>query len=275
MTTRRNEPMNRLFQALIVLAGVAYPTNTNAADGDRQAMTAAAREVARQIDVLQELFGTNSQLLMINGLFQQTMDFQGALINFRQKVNGNASNEQIAIAFDTVDGKLTAILAEVKALENDVPALKLVCNRLKSAEHDLHFAVFSGDGTPERQSERLYRQTLAQQGRVESLANNVGWVFARQAVLQRWKDDLDAVQKSLIALQKLEQDKKATPEQIKKQFVAVDRTWSQVVQKYEASKQNKLLLQSSVVQVDQGFGRLAPLAGVKDRRAPLSDGWSN
>ena len=203
---------------------------------------------------------------MINSLFTQTMDFQSALIEFRQNVSGKASNEQIAIAFDTLDRKLTAILGEVQFLEKDLPALKMVCNKLKSAEHDLHFAVFSGDGNP-RQPEALYRQTLAQEDRVASLASNVNWVFARRDELQGWKDDLDAVQKSLVGLQKLQEGKKGTADQIKEQFIAADNTWNQVVQKYEAAKQNKLLLQSFVVLVDQGFGWVAPLAGVKDRRA--------
>jgi hypothetical protein len=266
---------HRICSLLLVLALAALPGTAAAADSDRQAMTTAAREVARQIDFLQELFGTNSQLSMINGLFQQTMDFQSALIDFRQNVSGKASSEQIGIAFDTVDRKLTAILGEVQFLEKDLPALKLVCNKLKSAEHDLHFAVFGSDGTPERQSEALYRQTLAQQDRVASLTSNVNFVFARRDELQSWKDDLDAVQKSLAALQKLQEGKKGSADQIKEQFIAADKTWGLVVQKYEAAKQDKLLLQSFVVLVDQGFGRLAPLAGVKDRRAPLSDGWSN
>jgi hypothetical protein len=266
--------MKRSIWPVVVVVAAALPGTATAADSDRQAMTTAAREVARQVDFLQELFGTNSQLLMINGLFTQTMDFQSALIDFRQNVSGKASNERIAIAFDTVDRKLTAILGEVQFLEKDLPALKMVCNKLKSAEHDLHFAVFGGDGNP-RQPEALYRQTLAQEDRVASLASNVNWVFARRDELQGWKDDLDAVQKSLVALQKLQEGKKGTGDQIKEQFIATDKAWGQVVQKYEAAKQDKLLLQSFVVLVDQGFGRLAPLAGVKDRRAALTDGWTN
>lgn len=257
---------------LLVAGGVALiPGTARAANEDYPAMTTAAREVARQVNLMQELFGTNSQLLAINGLFKQTMDFQGALIDFRQQVSDKASREQLYLAFDNVDRKLTAILDEVKLVEKDDAGVKLVCRRLRSAENDLHFAVFAGDGTPEGQAQRLYRQTLTQQAFVESLASNVGWVFARRDALQGWKDDLGELQQSLAALQKLEQKKGVTADELKAQFMSADKNWSKIVQRYEDAKQDKLLLQGFVVLVDKGFARLAPLVGVKDRRAALTD----
>ena len=123
--------------ALITTAPVA------AADPDPAAMTTAARDLGRQVDFLQELFGTNDQLSQIGGLFQQTMDFQSALIEFRQAVNAKASAEQLAIAFDTVDRKLNAILGEVKFLES-TSRPKLVAT--SSARRSTCTSRFGGTG---------------------------------------------------------------------------------------------------------------------------------
>lgn len=261
---------------LLTVGLAAVPAKSVAADPDYGAMTTAAREVGNQINFLQELFGTNNQLSQINGLFQQTMDFQSALIQFRQSVNSKASAEQIAVGFDTVDRKLNAILGEVNFLEKDLPALKLVCNKLRLAEHNLHFAVFSGDDTPNRQNEKLLRQTMAQQALVSSMNNNVGWLFNNREALKGWKDEIAAVQASLVSLQQVEQKKGAKPADIKAQYGMVDTAWGKVVAKYNAAKpQDKVLLRSFVALVDQGFSRLAPLAGVTGRKATVTDGYND
>jgi hypothetical protein len=269
--------MRKFCLGLVLLAGIALiPSPTRAADVDLAAMTTAAREVNRQINFLQELFGTNDQLSQINGLFKQTMDFQTSLSEFRQSVNAKASAEQLAVSFDTVDRNLGAILGEVNFLEKDLPSLKLVCNKLRLAEHNLHFAVFGGDDTPGRKNEKLLRQTMAQQALVESLANNVTWVFSGRESRAGWKDDLAAVQKSLVALQGVEQKKGATADEIKEQFGAADKTWGKLIQRYnDAKPQDQVLLKSFVAMVDQGFSRVAPLAGVNDRKATVTDGYSD
>src|SRR5262249_20299462 len=153
--------------------------------------------------------------------------------------------------------------------------LKLVCNRLRLADHDLYFAVMGGNDSPDRQSETRIRRTLAQQALVESLANNVNWLFGGRDAQPGWKNDVAATLQALAALQRAEEKKGTTAEEIKDLFVQADKAWGAVVQRYtDAKPQDKALLRSFVVMTDQGMGRLAPLAGVKDRRAPLTDGLS-
>jgi hypothetical protein len=263
--------------ALALVVGISMiPAKAGAAEVDRAAMTTAAREVARQVDLLQELFGTNDMLLQINGLFQQTIDFQTALSEFRQGVSGKASAEQLAISFDTVDQKLNAILGEVQFVEKDLASLRLVCNKLRSAESNLHFAVFGGHGNPGRQGEKLLRQTMAQQAYVESLSNNISWVFQNREARAGWKDDLAAVRQSLADLRSIEEKKGATPDQIKDQFTRTEKVWGKLIQRYnDAKPQDKILLRSFVALADQGFSRVAPLAGVKDRQATVTSGYDD
>ena len=268
--------MRFLTSVAVLLTGIALvPSQAAAADLDQAAMTTAAREVNNQINFLQELFGTNDQLSKINGLFQQTMDFQTSLSEFRQSVNAKASAEQLAISFDVVDRNLAAILGEVNFLEKDLPSLKIVCNKLRLAEHNLHFAVFGGTAGASRQNEKLLRQTLAQQALVESLANNVGWIFTNRDAAAGWKTDLAAVQASLVALQAVVPKKETTFDQIKEQFGQADKAWGKVIQRYnDAKPQDKVLMKSFVAMVDQNFSRLASLAKVEGRKATVTDGFS-
>jgi hypothetical protein len=187
-----------------------------------------------------------------------------------------ASAEPLTITFDTVDRRLNAILGEVKFLEKGIPALKLVCNRLRQTEHTLHFTVFGGTGAGARPAEALLRQTLAQLANVESLSNNVNWVFAGSKLLADWKQDVAAVQQAPTALQAGEEKKGATAEDVQAQFAATDKAWGKVVQGYtDARPQEKVLARSFVALVDQGFSRVATLAGIKGRRATVTDGFGD
>src|SRR5215207_4164359 len=98
------------------LALAVGPAPAAAADPDAPGMMAAGRELGRQISALQEYYGSSNSLMQINGLFQDTMAFQTALIELAQQVRSNASREQLVLGFDTVDKQLKGILAEV----NDV-----------------------------------------------------------------------------------------------------------------------------------------------------------
>jgi hypothetical protein len=237
---------------------------------DRPAMIAASQEVDRQISLFQELYGEDTDLAAIGGIFNQTMGLQAALIQFRQKVNAKAASEDVALAFDVVDSAVTAILGEVAALEVKDAGLRLICRRLRSAESDLHYAVFVADVTPARQLAVLNRQISTQQIFVSCLANNVKLVFAGKEALNGWKDDVGAVEESLVALQGLMQ-KKAPEKELKEQVVRTDKLWNKIVQRYNDSKQNRPALQGFVSLVDQRFAKLAKVVGVNDRRIPLTD----
>lgn len=237
------------------------------------AMIAATKEIDRQVSFLQELYSEDSKFAGIIGVFDQTTDLQAALINFRRKVNANASREAILLGFDMVEQKVSAILSSVALLEKSDPGLRLVCRHLRSAESDLHYAVFADNVTPALQLAVLNRQISTQQTFVSSLSNNVNLAFAGKEVLTGWKDDLSALQKSLLTLQELT-DKKATLKELKEQVVHTDKLWDKIVQRYNDSKQNQPGLQAFILLVDQKFAKLSQVVGVKDRRASLTDGLS-
>jgi hypothetical protein len=260
---------------LLAVGSTTLATKSVAADTNYAGMLAAAREVSNQISYLQELYTTDDQFLRVNGLVNQTIDFQTALSTFRQSVAERAPAEQIAINFATVDRKLNTLLDVVQGLQTEVPSVNLVCNRLRVAEHNLHFAVFAGDNTPNRNLEVLLRQTMAQNALVERLNTTAGWLFSNPGTVKVWQNDLTAVQQALADMEQVVQTSGATPAQIKAKFGDVETAWAQVTQKYEVAKpEYKVTLRSNMAAVDQGFSRLAPLAGVKDRQATVTDGYS-
>jgi hypothetical protein len=248
---------------LIGLAGfLALAGNCPAGDPDRSAMTTAAPELARQMNFFQEFFGTNDRLKQLNGLFQQTMDFQAALIEFRQAVTDTSSREATYVAFDPVDRQLAVILFAVRDAARADPVLKMVCGRLRAAETALHSAVFSADATPARVLEQVDRQAVDQQAFIESLGDNTSWMFADPAVTKGRPDDLGEVRQAVAAIQQLGK-KKATVAALKDGVARADKAWGKVMQRYEDSKQYKPALRGFVARLDQGFARLSQLTGVK------------
>jgi hypothetical protein len=264
--------MRSLITSLVLVASVVMlPRPAAAADPDAPGMMAAGRELNRQISALQEYYASSNQLMQINGLFQDTMTFQTALIELAQKVRSKAPREQLVLGFDTVDRQLKGILAEV----NDVAAsdfgVKMICRRLSAAENALHLALYYGDDT---QAVAIFnRQVAGQQDLAASLASNIRFVVTDATAQKGWLADLGAVQEEIRSLVELGKDK-PTLAQMKEKVAAADKKWANVIGRYETSSVGPNL-RGFVSQLDQGFYRLSQLAGVKDRPAPMGDGFSD
>ena len=61
---------------------------------------------------------------------------------------------------------------------------------------------------------------------------------------------------------------------MKEAVAAADKKWANVIGRYETSSAGPSL-RGFVSQLDSGFYRLSQIAGVKDRRVPFDDGFSN
>jgi hypothetical protein len=256
--------------ACLGLALAVGPAPAAAADPDGPGMVAAGRELNRQIDALQEYYGSSNALMQIGGLFQDTMALQTALSDLAQKVRSAASREQLGLSFDKVDKQLQGILAEVNDVAAADPAVKMICRRLSAAENALHFALYFGDET--QAVATFNRQVAGQQALAASLATNLQFVVTDAAALKGWQADLGAVQEAIGSLAQLG---KGTPTlaQMKEAVAAADKKWANIIGRYETSPAAPSL-RGFVSQLDSGFYRLSQIAGVKDRRVPFGDGWN-
>ncbi|HEX3147916.1 MAG TPA: hypothetical protein VHR66_07515 [Gemmataceae bacterium] len=264
--------MRLLLTSLVLLASVAVlPRPAVAADPDALGMMAAGRELNRQITALQDHYGSSNALAQINGFFKDTMNFQTALIELAQKVRSRASREELALGFDNVDKQLKGILDETKDVASTDAAVKMICRRLSAADASLHFALYYGDET--QAIATFNRQVAGQDALAASLADNLRFVVTDPAALKGWLTDLGAVQDSIAALTKFG---KGTPTlaEMKDAVAAADKAWANVIGRYETSPAAPSL-RGFVSQLDTGFYRLSQIAGVKDRRVPFGDGFSD
>ncbi len=262
---------SRLGLACFGLALAVGPAPSAAADPDAPGMMAAGRELNQQINALQEYFGSSNALMQIKGLFQDTMTLQTALIELAQKVRSNASREQLVLGFDTVDKQLKGILAEVNDVATTDAAARMICRRLTAADAALHFALYYGDET--QAVETFNRQVAGQQALAAMLATNLQFVVSDATARKGWLADLGAVQDAIGALAQLGKGKPTVAE-MKESIAAADKKWANVIGRYETSPAAPSL-RGFVSQLDAGFYRLSQIAGVKDRRVPFGDGFSN
>jgi hypothetical protein len=237
----------------------------------RAAVTGASRELSRQLFFFQNTLSLIPGPPMGRGLYKQCDDVQGDLIYFQQQLARNVSREQLLLNFDKMDAKLNQLMGDIKNFENWDTALRTVANRVRAADHDLHFALTSGSGAPAGGPELAYRQTLALLTKSENFAGMVRYVFDEQAGLAQWNADLATLKKAIGNLQNAEKNK-AAAEDVKNQLLATDQAWEKLVARLKALPQGQyVLLQSDAAQVDRVLFRLAQIVGIKIGRAPLPD----
>lgn len=237
---------------------------------DYEAITASARELARQLEFLQRSFANIPGPPEGRGLYQQSELIQYDLIYFRQQLKRKVAREDLYLAFDKVDGKVNTLLGDIQGFTNWVPSVKMTSRAVASALHDLHFALSSGDGAPVRQSQAAYRQTLAALAKIDDLKNMVGFVFDEQDVLKPWMAGFADLRRDMVALQKLQQNKKAAPADLKAQMVQADKAWDKLVGKFkELPEDQHLILRLDFGRVDQVFARLDAMFGIPSRRPNL------
>jgi len=260
---------------LLIQFGVALtPGQAVAQTQDWAALSASAREMSRQVDFLQQVFDNDPRLSQIRGLYQPSIELSGALLDFRSKVRNKVGLEELELSYFGVERSLNTTMGVIQDIRRTDPALQLVAGKLQAANSDLHFALFGGNDAPAKRSQVVYRQILSAKGFSENLQSTVRWVFMDREVLPLWLADLKGVSQALDALQQLQQ-KKASAEELKQQLVQAEKAWDKVVRRYrDTPEQVRVLLQNGMARVDQVFGRLATLLGVKDRRAPLPDNLS-
>jgi hypothetical protein len=265
--------MRTLLMGLALVTGITMvaPPTVAAAGPDAAGMMTAGRELNRQINALQEYYGASDKLMQIGGLFQDTMTVQSALSDLAQQLRAGASREQLVIGFAAVDKQVKGVLAETKDVAAADSGTKMICRRIAAANASLHFALFYGDET--QAIETFNRQVAGQQALVASLTDNVRFIVSDATALKGWQADLGAVQDSITALTQLG---KGTPTlaQMKDAVTTADKKWANVIGRYETSPAAPSL-RGFVSQLDTGFYRLSQIAGVKDRKVPFGDGFSN
>jgi hypothetical protein len=258
----------------LLFAGASLGQGPAGQDDYFAASTAAARELSRQVMYLQQAIIAVPRPPTPpggDGLYEQTETINVNLIGLRQQLNSKAGREQLILSFDTIDGKLNQLLGEIQGMETWNPGLRMVVRRVRYAQHDVHFAIFAGDGAPATQAQVAYRQTLVAQSRTEDLLGVVRYVFAEQDALNTWNAEFANLKSALAEFQRM-QNGKAPRAEVKQALAQADKAWAKLVTRFNGlPTANNLLLGSNFAKVDQVLDRLSRMFDVKDRRAALKD----
>lgn len=241
----------------------------------RLAIEGAARELSRQLDFMLRAISGLPGPPDRRDLFVSAEKIQFDLIYFQQQFKRKVSREALIIAFDKMDERLNGVMEELQPIEKWESNVRMTARRVRSAEHDLHFAIFNGGGNGNgggaaaRDTQALYRQTLTLLTRTEDLESLAKYVFDDKQTVRRWTDDLEDLRLALVSFQRGQKDKLGR-DALKARFIEADRDWEKLVNKLRGLPERQYyLLRGDAAQIDQGFEKMARAFGIKATREKL------
>ena len=262
---------SRVIGFILLASLVLIPKQGSAGGKDyKAAVTAAARELSRQLVFLQQAIANIPGPTEGRGIYQQGDQVQMNLIFFQQQIKRADSREELILNFDRLDQKLQQLLGDIKGFEKWDVALRYVVRKVQAAEHDLHFAVFSGD--EKKSSQVAYRQILVLFDKTANLDGMYRYRFAGEKSLKPWNERMKSLRQALGSLQKLQKSKKPAADDLKNAFMETEQSWEKLMTMIKnLPKDQYILLRSDAAQLDQVFFRLARIYGSKIERAPMTD----
>jgi len=230
----------------------------------------AARELAREVEYLQEDIVTELKGAKERTLYRQADGVLGGVEKFQRALKPNVSRDELYKAFDGLDQQLHELLKGVQALGKEQRLLQRSAARVGDADDQLHYALSSHDTSEIRTRQVLERQTralAAAASRLDKTAEYaLGTVRGRGVLvanLGKLAEAAERFQKS--------QASGADREQLRRDFASVNRAWERAVRGLEDLKpQESVHLLRSAGSVDRLHERLFRLLGLKGERPHLT-----
>jgi hypothetical protein len=261
--------------AMFIATGAGHAQSGPAANGSadyRAGVEGAARQLARQLDLMQDAIAEEPEGRRGRGVWAQASKVFLDLTSLRQQLKAKAPSSDLHQAFTRLDDRLQGLLDDISGLGPEERPLKLAGARVQAALNDLHFAVFSADGTAGRPAQVLTRQTQALVAATQDLQRVAGYLLAGQESWTALKGDFNQFLKAASTFQ-AELAGKPSPKAVKDQFARVQDAWAALTVDYGLlSSTNSLLLQNKAEPLDAIFGRLFGLVGLKGYRPRLVAG---
>jgi hypothetical protein len=238
----------------------------------RAGVEGAARELARQLDLLQDAIADEPEGRRGRGVWAQSSKVCLDLTYFRQQLKAKVSRTELYQAFVMLDERLQGLLGEIRNLGPEERPLKRAGARVGAALEDLHFAVSAGDDTAGRRTQVLTRQTQALAAAAQDLERVAGYLLSGQDSWAGLKGDFKNLRQATDAFQAVLAGKPSA-KAIKEQFANVQDAWAALTVDYgQLSSTNRLLLQNKAEPLDVICGRLFGLVGLKGYRPRLVGG---
>jgi hypothetical protein len=268
-------PVNVLGPLLLIL--VASPAAGqvpagNGGDGYRAAVAAAAREVGRQLELLQDTIINEPSARQGRGLLSQADKASLNLVFLQRQLKQGATAADLAQAFEQLDSRVQALVSEIAFLGPEERTLKRAAARVQAAENDLHFAIFGGGGGDTRRAQVLVRQVLALRGAAADLEQVAKYLLEDQDSWADFANDFRGLRRATAAFQQRAEGK-ADREQLRKAFARVQQAWAELAVDYQGlPATSSILLQNKATRLDAIYGRLYGLMGLKGYRPSLVAG---
>jgi hypothetical protein len=238
-------------------------------EGYRAAIAAAAREVGRQLELLQETIVSQP---VRRGLWGPTEKATLNLVSLQAQLQQGASPADLQQAFASLDDRVQGVVGDIGILGPEAAELKRAAARVAAAEHDLHFAIFGGDGGDARRGQVLVRQVLAMRGAAADLEQVAKYLLEGQDSWNDLANDFRGLRRASAAFQQRAEGK-GDRELLRKQFARVQQAWAELAVDYQILPANSAtLLQNKAARLDAIYGRLYGLMGMKGYRPSLVAG---
>jgi len=260
----------RLLLAVLV---VAFPLRVQAEDRqdhDPAALRAAARELARQVEYLQEDIIAEVTVQKERTLYRKADAVLAAINHFQQTAKPAVTPANLFKSFDELEGKINDLLTDVRALGTGQRTLQRSADRLEAADEHLYAALAGLDASGGRSKVLLVRQSRALAVAARQLDKTAQYALAGSQDQGVLPGELHKLAEAAERFQK-DVNSGASQEQLRRDFAAVNRSWENAVKGLEKLKStdNTYLLRTAE-RVDRLHDRLFRILGVSGERSRLT-----
>lgn len=244
------------------------------AEGDRpealrEAAQRQARELARAVEQLQEAIIDELGGREERDLYRKADALLAVIDEFRGTLEEAADRDRLATRFATMDEQTHELLEAIEALGDGGRGLRREAARVRRADEELHFTLAAKDATPERAGLVLKRQSRQLTSATRELERTVQYALLKRPGQVAPTDFRRLVEAANRLARSAEAG--ARPEQLRKEFDALNTAWEGAVQTLRLIKpQENFYLIRHASRVDRLHERLHQLLGVKAERARLT-----
>jgi len=230
----------------------------------------AARELAREVEYLQEDIITELAEQKERTLFQQADAVLSAVQQFERSLKPGASPDQMLKDFEAFDPKLLELLKTVQALKPENRLLRRSAARVANADQELHLALFTQEPSESLARKIVEHQSQALVGAARQLDKAaqyaVGAAPARgvlAADLHKAAEAAEQFQKNVAS--------GGDKQQWRKAFAAFNKNWEAAVRGFaELKPEEHVYLLRAADRVDRLHDRLFRLLGMEGERPRLT-----
>jgi len=215
-----------------------------------------------QQTIINELDGRRERTL-----YRQADAALSLLVDFETALKPGVSRAQLYARYAPFESRLSELLDAVEKMGKEGRAVQREASRVESEDEELHFALSAGDTSAERVQQVFKRQARRLVTAAKELEQTAQYALLK-APGQVSPGDFRKLVEAAAHFQK-SAEAGANPEQLRKDFREVDRSWQRALDVLKLVKaRENLHLVRTAAKMDQIHERLYRLLGLKEKDRP-------